>query len=149
MAEPTPTMTMRRARPEDRDFAYRVREASFRDYVEKVGGWDEAEQRRQHERRFAAQDFRIVSVAGADVGVVAMVATSDCLKVNQLLVLPEHQGQAIGRHCMLALMDEARGLGVPVRLRVMKVNPRARVFYERLGFRSTGETGTHDLMELT
>jgi ribosomal protein S18 acetylase RimI-like enzyme len=147
MAEPTPTM--RKARPEDREFAYRVREASFRDYVEKVEGWDEVEQRRLHERRFAAQDFRIVSVAGTDVGVVAMVVTPDCLKVNQLLVLPEHQGRAIGRHCMLALMDEARRLGVPVRLRVMKVNPRACAFYERLGFRRTGETETHDLMELT
>jgi GNAT superfamily N-acetyltransferase len=147
MAEPTPTM--RKARPEDREFAYRVREASFRDYVEKVEGWGDAEQRRQHEGRFAAQDFRIVSVAGTDVGVVAMVVTPDCVKLNQLLALPEHQGRAIGRHCMLALMDEARTLGLPVRLRVMKVNPRARVFYERLGFRRDGETETHDLMELT
>jgi GNAT superfamily N-acetyltransferase len=147
MAEPTPTM--RKARPEDGEFAYRVREASFRDYIEKVEGWDEIEQRRQHERRFAAQDFRIVSVAGTDVGVVAMVVTPDCLKVNQLLVLPEHQGRALGRHCMLALMDEARRLGLPMRLRVMKVNPPARAFYERLGFRRTGDTETHDLMELT
>jgi GNAT superfamily N-acetyltransferase len=125
MADPMPTM--RKAAPEAREFAYRVRKASFRDYVETVEGWDEAEQRRLHEGRFAAQDFRIVSVAGTDVGVVAMVLASDCVKVNQLLVLPEHQGRAIGRHCMLALMDEARRLGVPVRLRVMKVNPpRAR-----------------------
>jgi hypothetical protein len=40
-----------------------------------------------------------------------------------------------------------RQLGLPVRLRVMKVNPRALAFYERLGFMRTGETDTHDLME--
>jgi ribosomal protein S18 acetylase RimI-like enzyme len=141
--------TMRKAGPEDREFAYRVRRASLRDYVEKVEGWDESEQRRLHEARFAAQDFHIVSVAGTDVGLVAMVVTPDCVKVNQLLVLPGHQGRGIGRYCMLAVMDEARGLGLAVRLRVMKVNPRARAFYERLGFRRTGETETHDLMELT
>jgi RimJ/RimL family protein N-acetyltransferase len=48
---------------------------------------------------------------------------------------------------MLAIMEEAHGRGVSVRLRVLKVNPRARVFYERLGFVRAGETGTHDLME--
>ncbi len=47
----------------------------------------------------------------------------------------------------IARAEEARGLGRPVRLRVLKVNPRARAFYERLGFRRTGETDTHDLME--
>jgi hypothetical protein len=38
MADPMPTM--RKAVPEDREFAYRVRKASFRDYVEQVEGWD-------------------------------------------------------------------------------------------------------------
>jgi RimJ/RimL family protein N-acetyltransferase len=36
---------------------------------------------------------------------------------------------------------------LPVRLRVLKVNPRALAFYRRLGFTCTGETETHDLME--
>jgi RimJ/RimL family protein N-acetyltransferase len=48
---------------------------------------------------------------------------------------------------MSLVMEEARGLGRPVRLRVLKVNPRARAFHERLGFRRIGETDTHDLME--
>ena len=48
---------------------------------------------------------------------------------------------------MLLLMDEARRLGLPVRLRVMKVNPRGLAFYERLGFTRTAETDTHDLLE--
>jgi ribosomal protein S18 acetylase RimI-like enzyme len=141
--------TLRTAGPEDSELVDCVRRAAFRGYVETVEGWDEAEQRRLHDRRFAAQDFRVVSVAGADVGIVAMVVAPDCVKLNQLLVLPEHQGREIGRHCMRVVMDEARGLGLPVRRRVMKVNPRARAFYERLGFQRTGETETHDLMELT
>ena len=48
---------------------------------------------------------------------------------------------------MLLIMEEARQLGLSVRLRVMKVNPRALAFYERQGFMRTGETDTHDLME--
>jgi GNAT superfamily N-acetyltransferase len=140
-------LVLRPARPEDREFAFAVRRAAFKDYVDRASGWDEDEQRTLHERRFPEQDFRVVNLAGRDVGIVAMVVVADGVRVNQLFLLPEHQEHGIGRRCMLAIMEEARGRGVPVRLRVLKVNPRARVFYERLGFVRAGETGTHDLME--
>ena len=39
-----------------------------------------------------------------------------------------------------------RAAGLPVRLRVFRVNPASRL-YERLGFVATGETDTHVLME--
>ena len=48
---------------------------------------------------------------------------------------------------MLLILEEGRRLGLPVRLRVLKVNPGAPSFFERLGFMRTGETDTHDLME--
>ena len=140
-------MTLRKASPEDSEFAYRVKKAAFKEYVDKAWSWDEDEQRKLHEQRFAAQDFQVVSLAGTDVGVMASVVASDCVKVNQLFVLPEHQGQGIGRKCMLLAMEEARRLGLPVRLRVLKVNPRALSFYRRLGFMRTGETDAHVLME--
>ena len=69
------------------------------------------------------------------------------VKLNQLFLAPAHQGRDLGRQCMLVVMHEAATLELPVRLRVLKVNPRARVFYERLGFARTGDTATHDLME--
>ena len=48
---------------------------------------------------------------------------------------------------MMQIMEDADGLGVPVRLRVLKVNVRAAKFFESLGFGSIGETDTHILME--
>jgi hypothetical protein len=45
---------------------------------------------------------------------------------------------------MSVVMDEARELGLPTRLRVLKVNPRARKFYERLGFKMVRESDAHD-----
>lgn len=140
-------LTLRQATPGDRDFAYRVKRAAFREYVEKVWGWDEGEQRRYHERRFAAQDFRVIGVAGRDVGIMAVEAAADCVSVKQLFILPGHQNRGIGTRCMALVMDEARELGLPVRLQVLKINPRAIAFYERLGFERTGQTDTHLLME--
>lgn len=141
------SLILLKANARDSEFAYSARRAAFREYVEKVEGWDEDEQRQLHERRFGAQDFRVINLAGTDVGILAVVVAPDCVKVNQLFLLPEHQGKGIGRRCMWLIMEEARQLGLPVRLRAMKVNPRALAFFQRLGFMRTGETDTHYLME--
>jgi GNAT superfamily N-acetyltransferase len=140
-------LTLRNARPEDSEFAYCVKRAAFREYVEKIWGWDEDEQRKLHEQRFRTQDFQIISLAGRDIGIMAMVVEPDCLRLNQLFLLPEHQGKSIGRDCMQMIMEEAHRMGLPVRLRILKVNPRALAFFQRLGFTLTGETDTHNLME--
>ena len=141
------SLTLRKAGPNDSEFAYRARRAAFKEYVEKVEAWDEDEQRQLHEQRFGAQDFRVINLAGTDVGIMGVAKTPDCVKVNQLFLLPEHQGKDIGRRCMLLIMEEARQLGLRVRLRVMKVNPRALAFFQRLGFMRIDETDTYHLME--
>ena len=92
-------------------------------------------------------DFRIVNVAGTDVGFIALTADPDCLTLHHIFLLPEHQGRQIGRRCMQIAREQALGLGLPLRLRVLKVNTRALAFYQRLGMARIGETDTHHLME--
>lgn len=140
-------LMLRKASPSDSTFAFYVKKAAFKAYVENVWDWDDDKQRQLHEQRFGTQDFGIIELAGIDIGITAVVVTTDCVNVNQLFLLPEYQDKGIGRRCMLFIMKEARKLGLPVRLRVMKVNPRALAFYERLGFMYTGETDTHNLLE--
>jgi GNAT superfamily N-acetyltransferase len=141
------SLTLRAADQGDSEFAFTARRAALKQYVDAMAGWDEAEQRELHGRRFASQDFRVISFAGVDVGIIAVSLTPDHMKINQLLLVPERQGRRIGRQCMLRMMDEAAALGLPIRLRVMKVNPRALSFYERLGFIRTAATDSHDLLE--
>ena len=38
------SLTLRKAHPTDSEFAYSVKRAAFRSYVEQVWGWDEAVQ---------------------------------------------------------------------------------------------------------
>lgn len=140
-------LTLRQANPDDSEFAYCAKRAAFREYVEKVWGWDEERQRQLHQQRFGAQDFRVINLDGTDVGIMAVVVASDCVQVNQLFILPERQCMGIGRRCMSLIIEEARQLGLPVRLRVLKVNSRALAFYQRLGFVCTGESDSHDLLE--
>ena len=98
-------------------------------------------------RRFASQDFQIVQVSGIDVGILAVVRQPDCVKVNQIFIIPEYQSKGIGLTCITRIIDNAAMSDLPVRLQVLKVNNRAFAFFQRLGFRSTGENETHVLME--
>jgi GNAT superfamily N-acetyltransferase len=140
-------LLLRPADPNDSEFAFQAKKAAFMQYVGQVWGWDEAQQRRLHEERFGAREFRIINVDGTDVGVIAVMAQPDCMDLYQLFILPRYQSRGIGTGCISLVIEEARALGMPLRLRALKVNSRAVSFYERQGFVRTGETDTHVMME--
>ncbi len=136
-------LRIRKAYMGDSEFIFTVKKAAFREYVEQVWGWDDRYQRELHDRRFAAQDYRIIQFCGTDVGFLATSPTRDTLKVNQLYILPEYQGRGIGSTCMARILDDASLRQKPVVLQVLKVNTRGTAFYQRLGFTIVGETPTH------
>jgi GNAT superfamily N-acetyltransferase len=138
-----PVIKLRPATPKDLHFTYHVKKTSFREYVEQVWGWDEDAQLQLHQRRFGEQRVQIIRWEGKDVGFLSTEETTDCLKLNQLFLLPEYQGQGIGAECMRLLEETEQ----PIRLSVLKVNPRAAEFYLRLGYKETGETESHRLLE--
>ncbi len=138
---------LRRAREDDKDFAFQAKKAAFKRYVDQVWGWEEDEQRKLHDRRYQPQYFHIISLGGTDVGVTSVVQKADCVNVNQLYILPEYQGQGLGGLCMSAVIEQAAKLCLPVRLSVLKVNRRAVAFYGRLGFSTIGDTETHFQMQ--
>ena len=110
---------LRPATPADSEFAYQTKKAAFSAYADQVWGWDEAEQRRLHDQRFVTQEFQVIQDSGLDVVILAVVREPDCVKVNQLFILPRFQGRGIGRACMLRVIAEAVTAGCPVRLRVL------------------------------
>ena len=54
-------------------------------------------------------------------------------QVQQVYLLPPFQRKGIGTEVLTRVVQRARAKEVPVRLRVLRVNP-ARLFYETLGF---------------
>ena len=140
-------LTLRKATDDDNEFAFQVKRAAMKDYVRLVWRWNENRQRQLHARRFGEQDFRIISLNGKDVGIMSVAVEPECILVNQLYILPDYQGRQVGRKCMLMVLDHAGNLGLPVRLRVLKVNVRAMTFYKRLGFTITEDSDTHVLMQ--
>lgn len=141
-------LNIRKADATDVDFAFAVKEAAFREYVERVWGWDGADQRELHELRFASQDVRIIQYKGIDVGYFSTSSTADSVRVYQIFILPEYQQKGLGTACMRVIVADAKEQERSVRLQVLKINTRAIAFYERLGFNIVDEDDTHVQMEI-
>jgi GNAT superfamily N-acetyltransferase len=115
-------LKLRKATTDDSEFAYQTKKAAFREYVEKVWGWNEEEQRQLHKRRFASQDFYVIQTSGIDVGFLSIAQQPDCIKVYQMFILPKYQSRGIGAVCMNQIIKEATASRLPIRLQVLKVN---------------------------
>ena len=148
-------VSFREALPADSDFVFRVRRAAFREYVERAGGWDDRREMDAHAERFGREHFRVIVADDLDAGYVATAVypkvTSSYpagLYVHQLMVLPAFQSRGIGGACLALLAGEARELGLSLRLRVLRVNPRALAFYLASGMKVTDESAMHVTLEL-
>jgi ribosomal protein S18 acetylase RimI-like enzyme len=78
-----------------------------------------------------------------DIGLIAVDHHPDYIRLRQIFILPEAQGCGIGTAIVRQVIQDARHHGLLVRLQVLKVNYRAKVLYERLGFAAVSETSTH------
>jgi ribosomal protein S18 acetylase RimI-like enzyme len=138
---------LRPATGRDRAFLFALKRATMRDYiVAAFGPWDEAGDR----RRFGPDLARIsvVSVDGRDVAMVEARVDGDNLYLANIQVAPERQREGIGTRIIELFAAAAHARGRALVLRVLKVNPRALRFYERLGLQVTGELPHHWSMAL-
>ena len=134
---------LRPAEAGDREFLYALNEATMREHVEKVWGWNDSEQLAFFDNRFQPDEWQVIQADGEDVGVLIVRDNDDELYLAEIEILPEWQGLGIGSAVVRSLMRDAVARQKPLTLRVLHVNGRARALYERLGFRSFKEIETH------
>jgi GNAT superfamily N-acetyltransferase len=135
----------RPATARDGVFLWALHNATLKDYVTQTWGWDDQVQRRMFDERFDPARIEILVCEGQDVGALAVEQRPDELWLAELQIAPAWQGRGLGTAILRDLIDEANARGVPVGLRVLRVNP-ARALYERLGFVVVSTTETHHLM---
>lgn len=113
------------------------------DYVVQTwGAWDEVYQRSRFDERTRREHHEILEDDGKPVGCVCVLRRPDEFQLVRLYVLPEFQNRGIGSGVLAALSREADERGLPIRLRVLPVNPAQRL-YERHGFTRVN-TGASD-----
>jgi ribosomal protein S18 acetylase RimI-like enzyme len=130
------SLDVRPAKPSDREFFVALRNVALKRYVEKIWGWDEAEQRARSDLAFEKLPIEIVEENGLPIGSLAVVHEDDQDVLEFVAVLPEAQSHGIGSALIAVAQEEAAQRGVVLRLSVLVNNP-ARALYERLGFRVT------------
>ena len=78
-------------------------------------------------------------VNSTPIGICSSAANPDDVFFSEPQILPECQGQGIGKTVVQELMSEAKKLGLPLRLQVLREN-KAQELCRRLGFIVTGST---------
>ena len=89
---------------------------------------------------------QIIELDSQPVGLLRVDQAESHVQLEQLFVLPAFQRQGVGAAVLQQVLSRARNAGVPVRLRVLRVNPAAR-FYARHGFRVVSESRERFYME--
>lgn len=148
MVDPTVSDVQTRPASEaDLPFLERVFLCALRDAITAArGGWDEARERRQFHEQLDLGSTSVIRHCGQDVGFLMVVNRGSTSTLHTLCVLPEWQGRGVGAKVTLDVIGAAAEARRALELYVLKTNPRARAFYERLGFRVVSDSEHHDRM---
>jgi len=134
--------TTRPARLIDADFLLEAKRLAYRQYVDKMGTWSDD----THRIKIAAiplANIQIIQVEGNAIGWFNVMQTENHIELFDIYIIPSHQRRKIGTRIVEKLMDEAAAKQVVFQLVVLKVNPKARDLYIKLGMKEIGQTETH------
>jgi ribosomal protein S18 acetylase RimI-like enzyme len=134
-------ISLRPATRADDEFCYQLHKAAMGGYVVAVWGWEEQVQREYHARAFKPRRWQIITVNGANAGMLSVEYRPDEVYLARIELRPRVQGRGIGTRVINALLAEARERGQDLVLDVLVVNERARALYERLGLIEVGPIG--------
>ena len=116
--------TLRLATAGDVEFLYNLLKVALGPHVELVfGPWKEEEERAKFFEATRPGEHQIVECAGEPIGCLKVQRSSSEFKLNRVFLLPAFQGRGIGSELVRDLVMEAHSAGLPVRLRVFKINP--------------------------
>lgn len=131
----------------DFEFIYKVTKAAMQTYVEQTwGGWVDEEQRSQTYDSIDLSTHQIINLSGQNIGCLAVERYPSHIQLTKLYLLPNFQRRGIGTLLVRQLIVETKEQKIPLRLRVLAVNP-ARKFYERQGFVVQAQTNERIYME--
>jgi ribosomal protein S18 acetylase RimI-like enzyme len=127
-------LDLRPATDADRDFCFALHEATLREYVAAIWGWDDAVQREYFDRGWDPSITQIVTLDGDDIGILKIEEQSEVTYLVLIEIHPDHQDTGVGARLIQGLAADAGRRGRAVELDVLHVNTRAAALYRRLGF---------------
>lgn len=135
--------------PDEFEWLYRLNKRSYLDVVvRQFGKWDERFQREMFSENWGTgRAAHIIEREAKPIGVLSFESRIDHIWLQEIQIVPEHQGNGLGTAIINRLAECARAKHLAFRLQVLHENHRAKKLYEQLGFRQIGSFEHHYLME--
>ena len=102
-------ISLRPATADDVEFFFTLHAASLGPYVDRVWGWDDAEQRAYLARTLVLERARVIVLDGVDVGRLDVQEDDDEIFLALIELAPDHQGRGIGSRLIRDILDRADG----------------------------------------
>lgn len=137
---------LRKAINKDLMVTYDIQKTVYREYIEQIWGWDEKVQFDLHEERFNQSEIEIIEYNKSIAGWLEIKRESRQIHIVDICISPDYQSKGIGSYLLKQILLEGKN-NKPIKLEVFKRNKSAQKFYKMFGFKQTGETETHYLMQ--
>jgi ribosomal protein S18 acetylase RimI-like enzyme len=139
--------TLRPANVDDAPLFYSVIDRTMREFIIATwGAWNEARVQSESAETSRSPNAQVIQIGDLSVGVFVVARDPTYIQLEQIYLLPEYQRMGIGTTLLNNLIVEASQSKIPIRLRVMTINP-AKKLYERVGFVVSESTPDFFLME--
>lgn len=129
----------RRAELADVEPIAELRAVTLRPDLERLGRYDGHRVRQRLRDGFVAEHTRVIEVAGAFAGCIALRPADDGHWLEHFYLDPRLQGRGIGSNVLSNLLEPCDREGVVVRVNVLQGSPAQRL-YQRHGFTVVSET---------
>ncbi|HTF38908.1 MAG TPA: GNAT family N-acetyltransferase [Blastocatellia bacterium] len=147
-------VSLRPVDPDDEDFLYELFCQTLGDDLTTLDAAQRAAilriqfkaQLHTYSAQFPRADHQIIMLDDRVIGRVLVERTESEHRGVDIALLPEYRSGGIGTMLIQELLDEAAGAGKPFRISVVRTNPALHL-YDRLGFKTTGESLTHFMLE--
>jgi GNAT superfamily N-acetyltransferase len=136
---------LRPATAADEEYCFQLHKAAMGAYVTQIWGWDEDDQRAFHTRLFAPGRWQIITVDGADAGMLHVEHGPTETYLGRIELHPDFQGLGIGGGIIQELLRQARRQGRDLTLDVLAVNHRAHALYRRMGLHEVSRHGENNI----
>lgn len=131
-------LTFQHAESDDASALVALRIAAMRESLERIGRFDPQRARERFLSSFDPARTRHIVVDGHRIGFVVTTPQAEWLSLDHLYINPVNQGRGLGAAVLAVVFDEARRLGLPVRVGALKQSDSNR-FYQRHGFELVDE----------
>lgn len=116
-----------------------LRIEAMRESLERLGRFDPERARSRLRATFRPEHTWSIELDGQRLGFYALRPDGDGLRLDHLYLRPGAQGEGLGGRVLRRILDEADGLGLPVRVGALRGSDSNR-FYRRHGFVQTVES---------